>query len=185
MPTITLINLPNAPCFMKKKGMQKEAAYIIAGFAAVALLMAGSAIFLYKTITDDYTAKLMAVDAKLEIAETALMQQIKEESARNLEQRKLLEKQMISNFRQLEDSITNKTSTLKLDLESQLTAVSQQVEETSSELEGKIAALDVQSSDFSAIVDDVIKGVVSVKTNSGKQGSGVIFDSQGYILTNK
>lgn len=51
------------------------------------------------------------------------------------------------------------------------------------ELKDEISTIQVESSDFSAIVDDVIKSVVSVGTNKG-QGSGVVIDSEGFIATN-
>ena len=171
--------------YLHKINISKKTIYIITSFAFVLLLDLGSSIFLYKTITDDYNTKLTVLEAKMELTEASLTKQLEQESVRNDEQRKILEDQMLSNFKQLEDSTSKITSELKLDLESQLTTVSQQVEESSSNLEGMIAALNVQSSDFSSIVDEVIKSVVSIKTNNNQQGSGVIFDSLGYILTNK
>ena len=81
-------------------------------------------------------------------------------------------------------NFNQKTSKLKLDLESQVSDVSVQLEDKSKELESQIASIDVSSSDFSSIIEDVTKAVVSVKTNRG-QGSGVIFDSDGLVLTNK
>ncbi len=43
--------------------------------------------------------------------------------------------------------------------------------------------MQVSSADFTAIIPDVIKSVVSVKTNVG-QGSGVFVDNDGYVVTN-
>ena len=51
------------------------------------------------------------------------------------------------------------------------------------ELEDRLKNVNVKSSDFSGIIKDVVKSVVSVKTNSG-QGSGVVIDAGGYIVTN-
>ena len=47
----------------------------------------------------------------------------------------------------------------------------------------KIQKLNVQSSDFSAIISTIIRSVVSVITDQG-QGSGVFVYRQGYIITN-
>lgn len=52
-----------------------------------------------------------------------------------------------------------------------------------SELKDELKNIRIKSADFSAIVDDVLQSVVSVKTNVG-QGSGAIIDKKGYIVTN-
>ena len=52
-----------------------------------------------------------------------------------------------------------------------------------SELKGQLENIRIQSADFSGIVDKVLQSVVSVKTNLG-QGSGVIIERKGYIVTN-
>ena len=51
------------------------------------------------------------------------------------------------------------------------------------ELKEEISTIQVESSDFSAIIEDVVKSVVSVGTNKG-QGSGAIIDDRGFIATN-
>lgn len=51
------------------------------------------------------------------------------------------------------------------------------------ELKDELKNIRIKSADFSAIVNDVLQSVVSVKTDVG-QGSGAIIDSQGYIVTN-
>ncbi|MBI2541172.1 trypsin-like peptidase domain-containing protein [Candidatus Woesearchaeota archaeon] len=52
-----------------------------------------------------------------------------------------------------------------------------------SELKDELKNIRIKSADFSAIVDDVLQSVVSIKTNVG-QGSGAIIDKKGYIVTN-
>ncbi len=61
-----------------------------------------------------------------------------------------------------------------------------QIQESSSqisELQQDISNIQVKSQDFTGIVDDVVKSVVSVITDVS-QGSGVIIRSDGYIATN-
>ncbi len=62
-----------------------------------------------------------------------------------------------------------------------------QIEQQSSirldELKDEVKSIRIKSADFSAIVDDVLQSVVSVTTNKA-QGSGVIIDSKGYVITN-
>ncbi len=51
------------------------------------------------------------------------------------------------------------------------------------QLKSDLKNIQVQSSDFSAVVNDVLQSVVSIQTNLG-QGSGAIIDSKGYVVTN-
>ncbi len=51
------------------------------------------------------------------------------------------------------------------------------------ELKQELKDVQINSADFSAIVNDVLQSVVSVRTNLG-QGSGAIIDAKGYIVTN-
>lgn len=51
------------------------------------------------------------------------------------------------------------------------------------ELKGQLRDIQIKSADFSAIIDDVLQSVVSVKTNLA-QGSGAIINADGYIVTN-
>lgn len=51
------------------------------------------------------------------------------------------------------------------------------------ELKEELKNIRVESKDFTAIIDDVIESVVSVGTDKG-QGSGVIIDGDGFIVTN-
>ncbi|MBI4016787.1 MAG: trypsin-like peptidase domain-containing protein [Candidatus Aenigmarchaeota archaeon] len=68
-------------------------------------------------------------------------------------------------------------------LSSQLEKVEQTSTEKISTLEEQLKNVRITNKDFSAIIKDVIKTVVSVKTDKGI-GSGVIIDSRGYVLTN-
>ena len=52
-----------------------------------------------------------------------------------------------------------------------------------SELKDELKNIRIKSADFSAIVNDVLQSVVSVKTNLG-QGSGAIIGAKGYVVTN-
>ncbi|HLG23317.1 MAG TPA: trypsin-like peptidase domain-containing protein [Candidatus Nanoarchaeia archaeon] len=70
---------------------------------------------------------------------------------------------------------------------STLSGLIEQIEEQSSikldELKSELKDVQIKSADFSAIVDDILGSVVSVRTNLG-QGSGSIIRSDGYIITN-
>ena len=51
------------------------------------------------------------------------------------------------------------------------------------ELEEELKNVNIKSGDFSAVLNDVFQGVVSVVTDRG-QGSGAIITDDGYIITN-
>ena len=51
------------------------------------------------------------------------------------------------------------------------------------ELKDELKNIRIKSADFSAIVNDVLQSVVSIKTDVG-QGSGAIIDRKGYVVTN-
>jgi S1-C subfamily serine protease len=139
---------------------------------------------LYFAISYDYNQKFSQMETQFHTELGKVQGAFNAKQNQADEERKVLEDQMLNNFKKLEQTINKETSKVKLDLESQLQGVSSKFDEKSSELDSKISSMNVQSSDFSAIIDDVIKAVVSVRTNRGS-GSGVIFDSRGYILTNQ
>jgi S1-C subfamily serine protease len=153
---------------------------ILGGFVVVFIIMFSGFFLLYSFIDESNSQIVSQVTFKSNQIESqigSLQEQAQEE-------RLLLEDQMLTNFKKLETTINKETWKVKLDLESQLKDVSTKFDEKSIELDDKISSIDVQSSDFSGIIDDVIKGVVSVKTNKGS-GSGVIYDKEGFIMTNR
>jgi len=177
--------------------MDKKLKIITGSLIAIVVLVVVSNILVYNTLKTDFEGKLSVLNNKVITVGTDLSAEKKNSE----EQRTLLEEKTISNFEKLQDALNLQTTRLRLDLESvktetesELEGITQQVggleersselEERSSELEDLISDIDVTSSDFSAIAGEVIKAVVSIKTNEG-QGSGVIFDDRGYVMTNK
>jgi serine protease Do len=75
----------------------------------------------------------------------------------------------------------NDLSTTVLDTRNGLTSLGSQIGSLDTELTKLKASA---SSDFSGIIDDAIKSVVTIKTNTG-QGSGFIIASGGYVVTNE
>ncbi|PIN86358.1 hypothetical protein COV19_05170 [Candidatus Woesearchaeota archaeon CG10_big_fil_rev_8_21_14_0_10_44_13] len=84
------------------------------------------------------------------------------------------------------DAVTESLNKTKKESQQQIQALSGQLTESQQQigdLESKLKNIKVSSSDFSSIVKDVVKSVVTIKTNKG-QGSGFIVDQEGYIVTN-
>lgn len=180
-----------------KKNQNKGFKIIIASLIVIVLLIKGSDYWLYTKLTTDFNSKISTLDQKAE----DIKNELEVEKKFSTKQRNLLENRTLDNLKKVQSDITKVTSKLKLDIETvkvtteiELKGISQDIgsleekssllEERSIELSDKISEIDVESSDFSAIVEDVVKAVVSIKTNLG-QGSGVIFDSRGYVITNK
>jgi len=130
----------------------------------------------YSLITNVYDREIENIYSNLASTRNSVIQEI--ESERN--QRIALENRTAETFIQLEDLLKKEAARIETGFESRLGDVFQEVEG----LQAVVSELDVRSSDFSSIVDDVIKTVVSIRTDTG-QGSGVFFRSDGYILTNK
>src|SRR3989344_2219643 len=130
----------------------------------------------YLLITKVYDREIENIYSNLASTRDSVIQEI--ESERN--NRIALENRTAETFIQLEDLLKKEAARIETGFESRLGDVFQEVEG----LQAVVSELDVRSSDFSSIVDDVIKTVVSIRTDNG-QGSGVFFRSDGYILTNK
>ena len=112
-----------------------------------------------------------------------LLQTISTNKKDNENQIENLRNDIQTNFVTLQDFFDSENKKIKL----QLGSINKKVgglEEKNTELEQKISEINLKSADFSSIVDDIIEAVVNVKTSKG-QGSGVIFDSRGYLITNK
>ena len=124
-----------------------------------------------KTAKQDYDAKITTL-GKLTIAALQSMQKD------------------ISNISSQVGNIDNSLKNFKKQNEQEIEALSgliDQIEQQSNiklnELKQDLNSIRISSADFSAIVDDVLQSVVSIKTNIG-QGSGVIIDIRGYVVTN-
>lgn len=87
---------------------------------------------------------------------------------------------------EIQDSFQQETIDLKKETQSKFEDLSSTIKRSRSDitaLKQELGDVKLQSADFSGIVEDVIKDVVSVKTELG-QGSGAIISEDGYIVTN-
>ena len=83
-------------------------------------------------------------------------------------------------------TISSEVSTIKTDVNKQFQKINEKIQISSSQidtLQEDISNIQVQSKDFSSIVDNVLPAVVSVIADRS-QGSGVIISDDGYIVTN-
>jgi len=151
------------------------------------VLLIGSNAVTYSLLKSDYQEDIASLNTKIN-NKTGEVVSLLNAGLKNIETKT---KQDINSVQKDFDSKTNKIESnlnlVKTDTEISLKQVSSQVnnlDQKNEELEDKISDIKVSSSDFSSIVQDVVKAVVSIRTDKG-QGSGVIYDSRGYVLTNK
>ena len=194
---------------MFKKGLTTSL-FVLLCFTLVSLL-AADVLFYYKLHNDQeamsvaFQKKIVDLRENLNATEQRVLNSIATEKTFSAEQRLSLEKKTDDAFTKLGAEFNLETSLLRQDLGNKITSVSTSVEnvrtqtaaelegissvvddleDLNEELQGKVSDLDLKSADFADIIDDVVRSVVSVKTNLG-QGSGVFFRSNGYIMTNK
>lgn len=158
-------------------GDERTKTLLLKGAGALIFIFILGLIILYGILTKQYTAAVASVAMNLASTTAALREEMAVHSTLEAQQREILEGKLQGNIHDVRKSLSKETAEVKSDLESQIGNVS-------SNLQEKISALDVQSGDFSAIIDEIIPAVVSIRTELGS-GSGVIYDVKGYILTNK
>lgn len=149
----------------------------------IMFLIAASNFYLYSEVKKDYTQRMDQLESNIfkELAfnRQAMIEMINIERDFSARQRERLENETLNNFKSLQDYFDEETSALKLNLQSQLSDVMMETQDLSEQV-GSLRT----GSDFSAVIEEAIQAVVSVRTNAG-QGSGVIFHPDGYVMTNQ
>lgn len=150
----------------------------------VLLIAATSGIIYYQNIkfnelNKDFTTRLLLLNKDI-VENLNELQQDLELDISSLKNNLTLEMDLIDsslkNFRKKNDKDIATLNSLIDEIEKQSDIKLNQLKE-------EISTIQVESTDFSAIIDDVIKSVVSIGTNVG-QGSGVVIDDRGFIVTN-
>ena len=143
------------------------------------LVLTGGLIYYFNynlnLIKQDYNAKILDLNKQLTENLQALQNQISVLGSNLSSQIGFIETD-IQNFKKQNQQEINTLSQL-------IDQIEQQSNIRLNELKDELKNIKIKSADFSAIVDDVLQSVVSVKTNVG-QGSGIIIDRKGYIVTN-
>lgn len=158
--------------------MHKKTRYIILIILSV-LLLTGGLVYYFnyslKVVKQDYEAKIL---------------DLSRQTAKNLQS-------LSTQMGILGSNLSSQIGIVDVDLKKFKTQNQQEIKTLSSlideieqqsniklgELKNELKDIQIKSADFSAIVNDVLQSVVSVKTNVG-QGSGAIIDTKGYIVTN-
>lgn len=80
-------------------------------------------------------------------------------------------------------SLNEKIEGLRKDNQFAINSITQELTEQKEGFQGEIDILKASQQDFSGIIEDVIKGVVTIRTDSSA-GTGFIIEDNGYIVTN-
>ena len=90
---------------------------------------------------------------------------------------------VVSNQEQISQDFNRSLEELKQDNQYKVDEIVKSIAQQRNDFEGQINLLKSSQEDFSGIIEDVIKDVVSVRTDKSA-ATGFIVDSRGYIVTN-
>ncbi|MBI3027008.1 trypsin-like peptidase domain-containing protein [Candidatus Woesearchaeota archaeon] len=147
------------------------------------LILTGSVVYYFnyriELMTLDYQTRISGLGRETVLALDKLQRVLQAQIA-------ILGSNMSSQIGIIDTDLQNFKSYNQLEINT-LSNIIDQIEKQSSirlnELKDELKNIRIKSADFSAIVNDVLQSVVSIKTNMG-QGSGAIIDAKGYIVTN-
>lgn len=123
----------------------------------------------------DYNTKIIGLSQKTDENIQGLKSDIGNLGS-NLSSQLALLDNALGNFKKQNEQDLNTLSSL-------IDQIEQQSNIKLDELKTEVKNIKIKSADFSAIVEDILQSVVSISTDKG-QGSGVIIDSKGYVITN-
>jgi S1-C subfamily serine protease len=162
---------------MQKPKLDVKNALIISVF--LLLVVSLSLVFYYNhkinKMNEDVNAKILVLNKNLGQLEQDLEEQL-DSLRNNLSSEVGVLDTNLKNFKKQNGEEMNTLTTL-------IDEIEQQSNIKLGELKDELKGIQVQSQDFTAIIDDVLPSVVSVGTDTG-QGSGVVVDSRGFIATN-
>ena len=138
-------------------------------------LVSASLVFYYNNKVDELNTKISTLDNKLDQVNSNLKRDVSS-LGQNLTSEIDLVDSDLRNFKVQNQEKINTLSEL-------IDEIERQSEIQLGELKDELKAVQVKSKDFTSIIDDVIRSVVSVGTNKGL-GSGAVIDSNGFIVTN-
>ncbi len=148
-------------------------------FSVIIILIVGGFSYSMYRMQDDYTNKILVMNkdiiGTLNNVKAGLEGDIFGLRA-NLSLKLNLVENNLENFRDQNKKEINTLNNLIEQIEEQSDIKLQELKE-------EVGSIQVQSSDFSAIIEDVLQSVVSIGTDVGV-GSGAIIDDDGFIVTN-
>ncbi len=166
--------------------LNKEVKYTIALFSGILIMIiAGFSYSLYslnenmQELKQDYTNQILTLNKNF-IETLGSVREDLEDSIFSLKTN------LTRKIDYFENNLNNFREENKKEINT-LNSLIEQIEEQSSiqlqELKDEVANIQVKSSDFSGIIEEVMQSVVSIGTESGI-GSGAIIDPKGFIVTN-
>jgi len=130
----------------------------------------------YKTTQTNIAQIDVQLTQKIENVDNALGKTIDEYKLQNEQKFTVVDQKITQSQQESQEKIFS--------LEGQLKDVQNKSETAVTQLKESISNIQIESKDFSAIIDDVVETVVTLKTDKGL-GSGVIISQKGYLVTNQ
>ncbi len=90
---------------------------------------------------------------------------------------------IIAQQEDLQNSFDSQVSELKVENQAVINEIIEALSAQKTDLEKQINLLKASQDDFSGVIEDVVRGVVSIRTDRSV-GSGFLVDPRGYIVTN-
>ncbi|MBI2655156.1 trypsin-like peptidase domain-containing protein [Candidatus Woesearchaeota archaeon] len=156
----------------------KQQTQILAAIFSILIVIGGLSYYFNYNLNlarQDYNAKITGLGQKTEENIQGLKSDIYSLGS-NLSAQLALLDNALDNFKKKNEQDLKTLSNL-------IDQIEQQSNIKLDELKTEVKNIKIKSADFSAIVDDVLQSVVSISTDKG-QGSGVIINSKGYVITN-
>ena len=152
-------------------------------FIVAIVLVSGSIVFYnnnaIKKVQSDYNTKIAVLNRDILKSINELQQNLEEELfsiQSNLSLKLNLVENNLNSFRKQNEQEIDTLSDI-------IEQIEQQSNIQLAELKQELSSIQVESGDFSAIIDEILPSIVSIGTNLG-QGSGAIIDETGFIVTN-
>ncbi len=179
---ITKFKKEEAPLSNSITNIKKILAITIIVFVLFAIIASYNLYSLNQKLAEQYNTLSTTIQANTEQLQNKIATEKETLNAKINENKKETDQQYANLTGTIEKTKVENQKNI-FTLQDELAQAKTKSDEEVKKLKDSINNIQVDSKDFSAIIPDVVKTVVSIKTDKGS-GSGVIIDKKGYLITN-